>query len=81
MGGPRPFFLLWGLPLWLWRYLLCKVDDFFWNECTEWVLQPLVMPGIFQAEPASLLESIPKPLGQTERAALSFFQATTSNFF
>ena len=49
-GAHWPFFLLWGLSLWLWRYILGKVDAFFWNAWTQWVLQPVAMLITFQAK-------------------------------
>lgn len=52
-GLPWPFFLLWGLSLWLSRYILGKVDDFFWKAWTPLVLQPLVLPVLFQAKSAT----------------------------
>ena len=51
-GPPWPFFLLWGLSLWLSRYIPGKVDA-FWKAWTQWVLQPLALPVLFQAKPAT----------------------------
>lgn len=61
-GLPQPFFLLQGLSLWLPMYILGNVVAFLWNAWTQWVLQPLAAPVLFEANqptPVSYFQVLP----------------------
>lgn len=57
--GPASLCLLRGPSVWLWRYILGKVDAFFRNARTPWVSRPVAVWSSFRQSQPSLESNFP----------------------